>query len=219
MNFQQLIKQDEVQPSRYFAFKVESFSNLIYSIQKALWQDSQYRSIVQEWGKAGHPGQEKTLKPFKPLESLQPIHLNSLNRLGPYLGAQELTIQGRWLMSQPQIITPPIGVVAILAWTQFMAPFGPNPMRSKGAKGQFISPQGQVAPKPQVDTIQPMAKTTLGPEIGQEPQVATIQPMASGNHQRPPAHLQARILPSFRGSFSFLNAPRTQGSRSGAYMV
>ncbi|MBW0568587.1 hypothetical protein O181_108302 [Austropuccinia psidii MF-1] len=51
MNFQQLIKEDEVQPSRYFAFKVESFSNLIDSIQKALWQDSQYRSILQELGK------------------------------------------------------------------------------------------------------------------------------------------------------------------------
>ncbi|MBW0499553.1 hypothetical protein O181_039268 [Austropuccinia psidii MF-1] len=41
MNFQQLIKQDEVQPSRYFAVKVELFSNLIDSIPKALWQDSQ----------------------------------------------------------------------------------------------------------------------------------------------------------------------------------
>ncbi|MBW0490090.1 hypothetical protein O181_029805 [Austropuccinia psidii MF-1] len=51
MNFQQLIKQDEFQPSRYFAFKVQSFSNLIDSIQKALWQDSQYRSILQELGK------------------------------------------------------------------------------------------------------------------------------------------------------------------------
>ncbi|MBW0552744.1 hypothetical protein O181_092459, partial [Austropuccinia psidii MF-1] len=51
MNFQQLIKQDEVQPSRYLAVKVESFSNLIYSTQKALWQDSQYRSILQELGK------------------------------------------------------------------------------------------------------------------------------------------------------------------------
>ncbi|MBW0530674.1 hypothetical protein O181_070389 [Austropuccinia psidii MF-1] len=47
MNFQQRIKQDEVQPSRYFSVKVESFSNLILSIQKALWQDSQYRSILQ----------------------------------------------------------------------------------------------------------------------------------------------------------------------------
>ncbi|MBW0497639.1 hypothetical protein O181_037354 [Austropuccinia psidii MF-1] len=51
MNFQQLIKQDEVKPSRDFAAKVESFSNLIYSIQKALWEDSLYRSIFQELGK------------------------------------------------------------------------------------------------------------------------------------------------------------------------
>ncbi|MBW0565704.1 hypothetical protein O181_105419, partial [Austropuccinia psidii MF-1] len=36
MNFQQLIKKDEVQPSRYFPVKVESFSNLIDSNQKAL---------------------------------------------------------------------------------------------------------------------------------------------------------------------------------------
>ncbi|MBW0569825.1 hypothetical protein O181_109540 [Austropuccinia psidii MF-1] len=51
INFQQLIKQDEVQPSRYFAVKVESFSNLIDSIQQRLWQDSQYRSILEELGK------------------------------------------------------------------------------------------------------------------------------------------------------------------------
>ncbi|MBW0584608.1 hypothetical protein O181_124323, partial [Austropuccinia psidii MF-1] len=51
MNFQQLIKQDGVQPSRYFAVKVESSSNLIESIQKKLCQDSQYRSILQELGK------------------------------------------------------------------------------------------------------------------------------------------------------------------------
>ncbi|MBW0527288.1 hypothetical protein O181_067003 [Austropuccinia psidii MF-1] len=51
MNIQQLIELDEVQPSRYFAVKVESSSNLIDSIQKALWQDSQYRGILQELGK------------------------------------------------------------------------------------------------------------------------------------------------------------------------
>ncbi|MBW0506498.1 hypothetical protein O181_046213, partial [Austropuccinia psidii MF-1] len=51
MNVQHIIKKDEFQPSRYFAFKVESFSNLIDSIQKALWQDSQYRGILQELGK------------------------------------------------------------------------------------------------------------------------------------------------------------------------
>ncbi|MBW0573809.1 hypothetical protein O181_113524, partial [Austropuccinia psidii MF-1] len=51
MNFQQIIKQDEVQPSKYFAVKVESFSNLIDSIQKKLWQDPQYRSILEDLGK------------------------------------------------------------------------------------------------------------------------------------------------------------------------
>ncbi|MBW0536698.1 hypothetical protein O181_076413 [Austropuccinia psidii MF-1] len=39
MSFPQRITQDKVQPSRYFAVKVESFTNLIDSIQKALWQD------------------------------------------------------------------------------------------------------------------------------------------------------------------------------------
>ncbi|MBW0590210.1 hypothetical protein O181_129925 [Austropuccinia psidii MF-1] len=51
INFQQLIKKDEVQPSRYFAVKVESFSNSIDSIQKKLWQDYQDRSILEELGK------------------------------------------------------------------------------------------------------------------------------------------------------------------------
>ncbi|MBW0541962.1 hypothetical protein O181_081677 [Austropuccinia psidii MF-1] len=55
INFQQLIKQDEVQPSRYFAVKVESSPDLIDSIQKALCQDSQYRSIVKELGKVVVP--------------------------------------------------------------------------------------------------------------------------------------------------------------------
>ncbi|MBW0569327.1 hypothetical protein O181_109042 [Austropuccinia psidii MF-1] len=44
-------KQDEIQASKFFAVKVEAFSNLIESIQKALWQDSQYRSILQDLGK------------------------------------------------------------------------------------------------------------------------------------------------------------------------
>ncbi|MBW0517084.1 hypothetical protein O181_056799 [Austropuccinia psidii MF-1] len=52
MNFKQLIKQDEVQPSRFFAVKVECFSNLIESIQKKFLQDYQYRSILQELVKA-----------------------------------------------------------------------------------------------------------------------------------------------------------------------
>ncbi|MBW0501482.1 hypothetical protein O181_041197 [Austropuccinia psidii MF-1] len=51
MNFKQIIKQDEVQPSRFFSVKVDFFSNLIGSIQKKLWQDSQYRIVLQELGK------------------------------------------------------------------------------------------------------------------------------------------------------------------------
>ncbi|MBW0579664.1 hypothetical protein O181_119379, partial [Austropuccinia psidii MF-1] len=51
MKFQQIMKKDEVQPSGYFSVKVESFSNSIESIQENLWQNSQYRSILQELGK------------------------------------------------------------------------------------------------------------------------------------------------------------------------
>ncbi|MBW0589195.1 hypothetical protein O181_128910 [Austropuccinia psidii MF-1] len=51
MNFQQFTKQDEVQPSKYFAVKVESFLNLIDSIQKKVLQDPQYRSILEDLGK------------------------------------------------------------------------------------------------------------------------------------------------------------------------
>ncbi|MBW0471795.1 hypothetical protein O181_011510 [Austropuccinia psidii MF-1] len=41
MNFQQIIKQDEVQPSSFFAVNVDWFPNLIDSIHKKYWQDSQ----------------------------------------------------------------------------------------------------------------------------------------------------------------------------------
>ncbi|MBW0550678.1 hypothetical protein O181_090393, partial [Austropuccinia psidii MF-1] len=51
MNFQQIIEQDDIQPSKNFAVKVESFSNLIDSIQEKLWQDPQYRSILEDLGK------------------------------------------------------------------------------------------------------------------------------------------------------------------------
>ncbi|MBW0490911.1 hypothetical protein O181_030626 [Austropuccinia psidii MF-1] len=51
MNYQQIIKQDEIQASKFFAVKVDSFLNLIDSIQKALWQVSQYRIVLQDLGK------------------------------------------------------------------------------------------------------------------------------------------------------------------------
>ncbi|MBW0482634.1 hypothetical protein O181_022349 [Austropuccinia psidii MF-1] len=65
MNFQHLIEKDEVQSSRYFAVKVEYFSNLIESIQKKLWQNSQYRSIPQELGKG------KSVQDYSPDSSSQ----------------------------------------------------------------------------------------------------------------------------------------------------
>ncbi|MBW0563861.1 hypothetical protein O181_103576 [Austropuccinia psidii MF-1] len=65
MSYQKIIKQDEIQASKFFAVKVKAFLNLIELIQKALFQDSQYRSILQDLGKAGHPGQEETLKLVK----------------------------------------------------------------------------------------------------------------------------------------------------------
>ncbi|MBW0572594.1 hypothetical protein O181_112309 [Austropuccinia psidii MF-1] len=52
MNFQQIIKQDEIQPSISFAVKVKSFSNFIESIQKNLWQDSQYRKYPSRMGQS-----------------------------------------------------------------------------------------------------------------------------------------------------------------------
>ncbi|MBW0576707.1 hypothetical protein O181_116422 [Austropuccinia psidii MF-1] len=51
MIFQQLIKKDEVQTSLFVEVKVEPFSNLIESTQKALWRDSQYIGTLQYWVK------------------------------------------------------------------------------------------------------------------------------------------------------------------------
>ncbi|MBW0487651.1 hypothetical protein O181_027366 [Austropuccinia psidii MF-1] len=51
MNYQKIIKKDEIEASKLFEVKVESFSTLINSIQKVLWNDSQYRCILQDLGK------------------------------------------------------------------------------------------------------------------------------------------------------------------------
>ncbi|MBW0485597.1 hypothetical protein O181_025312 [Austropuccinia psidii MF-1] len=51
MNIWQLIKQDEVQTSRFFAVRVESFSIFITSIQKGLWKYSHYRGTLRYLGK------------------------------------------------------------------------------------------------------------------------------------------------------------------------
>ncbi|MBW0520419.1 hypothetical protein O181_060134 [Austropuccinia psidii MF-1] len=60
MNYQKISKQDEIQPSKFFEVKVDAFSNLIDSIQKELWQDSQYRSILRNLGKDTPSGKLST---------------------------------------------------------------------------------------------------------------------------------------------------------------
>ncbi|MBW0541550.1 hypothetical protein O181_081265 [Austropuccinia psidii MF-1] len=79
-------------------------------------------------------------------------------------------------------------------------------MRPKGAKGAVHQPPKPGGPNsasfgPKSQPTQKWPKTTSGPKLTKDHLWATIQPMASGNHQRPPAHLQANIPPSLRGRF------------------
>ncbi|MBW0533388.1 hypothetical protein O181_073103 [Austropuccinia psidii MF-1] len=60
MNYQKIIKQEQIQASKFFSVKVEAFSNFIEPIQKELWQDSQYRSIFQDLGKDTPAGKLST---------------------------------------------------------------------------------------------------------------------------------------------------------------
>ncbi|MBW0509308.1 hypothetical protein O181_049023 [Austropuccinia psidii MF-1] len=56
-----------------------------------------------------------------PLESLSTISFNILNRLLPYLDAQELTIQGRGDCHNHENRPSSMGVAAILTWNQVPA--------------------------------------------------------------------------------------------------
>ncbi|MBW0574936.1 hypothetical protein O181_114651, partial [Austropuccinia psidii MF-1] len=51
INYQKMIKQDDIQALKFFAVKAESFPSLIDSTQKELWIYSEYRSILQDLGK------------------------------------------------------------------------------------------------------------------------------------------------------------------------
>ncbi|MBW0513770.1 hypothetical protein O181_053485 [Austropuccinia psidii MF-1] len=46
--FHQVIKQDEIQESRFFSIKVEIFSDLADQIQKEVWQDKDYKEILNQ---------------------------------------------------------------------------------------------------------------------------------------------------------------------------
>ncbi|MBW0537943.1 hypothetical protein O181_077658 [Austropuccinia psidii MF-1] len=71
MNLPKIIKQDEFQPSKFFAVKVESLSNLIDSSRRNCGKILSTEVSLKIWVKrnnsplAGHPGQEKTLKLIK----------------------------------------------------------------------------------------------------------------------------------------------------------
>ncbi|MBW0588240.1 hypothetical protein O181_127955 [Austropuccinia psidii MF-1] len=102
-------------------------------------------------------------------------------------------------------------------------------MRPKGGS--------QVDPKPQLDPPVPKLATNpldpksakdlldtnlainpAGPIFGHGPPWTIFPAMASGNHQRHQTS-SASLFPNSREILSFLHALRTQGCRSGAYMV
>ncbi|MBW0526062.1 hypothetical protein O181_065777 [Austropuccinia psidii MF-1] len=47
-NFQQVIKQDGIQESRFLSIKVEIFPDLVDKIQKEVWQDKSYKEILKQ---------------------------------------------------------------------------------------------------------------------------------------------------------------------------
>ncbi|MBW0584555.1 hypothetical protein O181_124270 [Austropuccinia psidii MF-1] len=47
-NFHQVLKQNEAKESRFFSIKVEVFSDLVDHIQKAVWQDKDYKEILKQ---------------------------------------------------------------------------------------------------------------------------------------------------------------------------
>ncbi|MBW0510727.1 hypothetical protein O181_050442 [Austropuccinia psidii MF-1] len=51
-NFHQVTKQDGIQESRFFSIKAEIFSDLVYKIQKEVWQDNDYKEILNQLGRA-----------------------------------------------------------------------------------------------------------------------------------------------------------------------
>ncbi|MBW0564720.1 hypothetical protein O181_104435, partial [Austropuccinia psidii MF-1] len=47
-NFHQIIKQDGIQESKFFSIKVEILSDLVYKIQKEVWQANEYKEILKQ---------------------------------------------------------------------------------------------------------------------------------------------------------------------------
>ncbi|MBW0499941.1 hypothetical protein O181_039656 [Austropuccinia psidii MF-1] len=61
-NFNQVIKQDGIQESRFFSIKVEIFSDLVDRIQKEVWQDKHYKEILKQLAR-GESATDYSLEP------------------------------------------------------------------------------------------------------------------------------------------------------------
>ncbi|MBW0507475.1 hypothetical protein O181_047190 [Austropuccinia psidii MF-1] len=60
IKYHQIVKKNEIQASKFFSVKVDFFSNFIDSMKKALWNNSLYRSILQDLGKDTPDGRLST---------------------------------------------------------------------------------------------------------------------------------------------------------------
>ncbi|MBW0567722.1 hypothetical protein O181_107437 [Austropuccinia psidii MF-1] len=98
-------------------------------------------------------------------------------------------------------------------------------MRKKGEKGEPSSPQGHVGPKPQLGPPEPiltinsldtkMAIEPVGPNFRHGPYFQPWPLETTRGHQTSSESIPLNL----RGILPFLQAPRTQGCRSRAYMV
>ncbi|MBW0559794.1 hypothetical protein O181_099509, partial [Austropuccinia psidii MF-1] len=61
-NLHQVLKQNEIKESRFFSIKVEVLSDLVDQIQKAVWQDKDYKEILKQLAR-GESVSDYTLEP------------------------------------------------------------------------------------------------------------------------------------------------------------
>ncbi|MBW0506936.1 hypothetical protein O181_046651 [Austropuccinia psidii MF-1] len=69
-NFHQILKKNEIKESRFFSIKVEIFSDLVDQIQKAVWQDKDYKKILKKLA-GGESVSDYTLEPQAKLLSFK----------------------------------------------------------------------------------------------------------------------------------------------------
>ncbi|MBW0572824.1 hypothetical protein O181_112539 [Austropuccinia psidii MF-1] len=61
-SFHQVLKKNEIKESRFFSIKVEIFSDLVDQIQRAIWQDKDYKEILKQLAR-GESVSDYTLEP------------------------------------------------------------------------------------------------------------------------------------------------------------